>query len=169
MMIEDTLFKKYNVSYAHRKKCFRESNLIEDINNRRANFDMLLTWCYLVEYHQLSDFVIKQTHKMITAHQQDLAESDKGQYRQITVRVGARICPPPYIMLELMHNWILDMQDYKNQDPKKMHIRFEKIHPFRDGNGRLGRMLMWWHEYHLGRQFTLIESEKKDEYYKWFR
>ena len=74
----------------------------------------------------------------------------------------------PGILHYLMDNWFQDMIQYRKKDPKEMHIRFEKIHPFADGNGRTGRMLMWWHEIKLEREPTLILNAEKEKYYKWF-
>ena len=65
----------------------------------------------------------------------------------------------------------ISAQRWQELEPKDMHVRFEKIHPFVDGNGRTGRMLMWLHEYWLGREPTLIRSNEADRhyYYQWFR
>lgn len=37
-----------------------------------------------------------------------------------------------------------------HDDPWKMHVAFEKLHPFMDGNGRTGRALWAWHMKQLG-------------------
>jgi len=49
-----------------------------------------------------------------------------------------------------------------------MHINFEKIHPFIDGNGRIGRMLLNWQRVKLGLPVLVIKESEKQEYYKWF-
>ena len=48
------------------------------------------------------------------------------------------------------------------------HIGFEKIHPFIDGNGRLGRILMNWQRIQCGLDILVIWEIEKQEYYKWF-
>lgn len=37
-----------------------------------------------------------------------------------------------------------------------------------DGNGRTGRMLMWWQEIQQGKEPTLITFNNRREYYDWF-
>ena len=51
---------------------------------------------------------------------------------------------------------------------KKDRIWFEKNHPFEDGNGRTGRILLNWQRLQYGLPLLIIESYKKEEYYKWF-
>lgn len=41
---------------------------------------------------------------------------------------------------ELLNEW--NMSEKKLDDIMRFHARFEKIHPFQDGNGRIGRFLM---------------------------
>lgn len=148
---------------------FHESNLIENIDDDIWDAFLLAAWSFLRNWETVTKEVICETHRIVTARQSDLLESDRGVYRQCVVQVGGRICPRPFVMHELMHNWILDMQEWQRHDPIKMHVRFEKIHPFIDGNGRVGRLLLWWHELLLGMPPTLIRFVERDKYYKWFQ
>ncbi len=53
---------------------------------------------------------------------------------------------------------------------KNSHIFFEKLHPFEDGNGRTGRILMNLQK--LNEELPLLiihEGEEQMEYYKWFK
>ena len=53
---------------------------------------------------------------------------------------------------------------------KKWHIKFEHLHPFRDGNGRSGRIIMNVQRLKLGLPILIIhEGEEQFEYYKWFK
>jgi Fic family protein len=56
----------------------------------------------------------------------------------------------------------------RNLEPKEAHIEFEYIHPFVDGNGRVGRMVYNAHRLLLGQPIHIIEESEKNEYYKWF-
>ena len=46
------------------------------------------------------------------------------------------------------------------------HYKFEKIHPFGDGNGRIGRLLMNHILWHSGYPMLIIEYKKRRSYYK---
>lgn len=93
----------------------------------------------------LTDFEIKSIHSLVLADRPE----DKGTFRRVNVRIAGAITEPvqPY-MIEPKIEELLE--DYKNW-AKTMHIvervalfhlRFESIHPFIDGNGRTGRLLM---------------------------
>ena len=142
----------------------RQSNLIEGVDNQQEDIRGLVIWNRIIKWDwspELPTF----THGEIMAR---LWPNIAGNYRHVNVQVGDFLAPRWQDVESMMQEWCADMDDWKNLDPKDMHIRFEKIHPFRDGNGRAGRMLMWWHESKLGLEPTLIEQVNVNEYYKWF-
>lgn len=148
------------------------SNLIENIDDADEDEQSLAAWDYLCGQKNLSHAAIKETQRLITSNQTDLPNSDKGEYRSVSktnVWIGRRAAPGWELVALLMDNYLLDMSNLRAADPKAMHIRFENIHPFRDGNGRTGRMLMWWHERALGLEPTLIRFEDRPAYYRWFK
>ena len=92
---------------------------------------------------EISEVLIRQIHSLVLADR----PRDAGMYRRIPVRIsGALNTPPdPIIIPELMEKLI---QDYHNDTSHtiiksaKFHLRFEGIHPFIDGNGRTGRLIL---------------------------
>lgn len=93
----------------------------------------------------LTDFEIKSIHSLVLADHPE----DKGTFRRVNVRIaGALTEPVQPFMIEPKIQELLE--DYKNwaetmhivERVALFHLRFESIHPFIDGNGRTGRLLM---------------------------
>ena len=66
--------------------------------------------------------------------------------------------------------YVKGKENYKNvEEIIKSHIVFEQMHPFADGNGRTGRILM--NIQMLNQEYPLLiihEGKEQQEYYKWF-
>lgn len=149
------------------KQHIRESNLIEEVDDPKEDKQSMKAWEYLKDRQIVNHKSLLKTHRLITVNQ--LPPEVSGEYRDCMVSVGGRLCPAPYMAHQLIHNWLWDMMEHWDTlDPKEMHVRFETIHPFVDGNGRTGRMMMWWHERKQGKKPTLLKADERWEYYKWF-
>lgn len=145
-----------------------ESNLIENIDDPQADQDSLNAWYFLRHQPALTHVIICAVQKFITSHQDDLTPLETGYYRDMAktnVYIGGKAAPMWHMIEPLMSNWLLD---YETMSPLKAHIMFEHIHPFADGNGRTGRMLMWWQEIRSGHEPTLIKFSERDKYYENF-
>ena len=93
----------------------------------------------------LSEKVIKDIHSLVLMDR----PQDRGVYRRIPVKIlGAKVEPPqPYIvgikMEELMRNYSnIDNKLHDIEKIARFHLDFEGIHPFIDGNGRTGRLVL---------------------------
>ncbi len=113
---------------------------MEAVGHKEA-FDYV---CDLVKENvPLSESIIKQIHFLVLADKKD----DRGVYRRIPVRIfGARNEPAqPFLIKTKMEQLIEDYsrsEEYIITKLAKFHIDFENIHPFIDGNGRTGRLLV---------------------------
>lgn len=91
----------------------------------------------------ISESIIKQIHYLVLADKRE----DRGVYRRVPVRImGAHHKPvQPYLIEPKMEQLLHDFVERKEHIVTKLarfHIEFEGIHPFIDGNGRTGRLLV---------------------------
>ena len=93
----------------------------------------------------VTERVIKDIHSLVLMSDRE----NRGVYRSVPVRImGANHVPPePYLIPENMAKLISDYETItKQKNPveaaAEFHARFESIHPFIDGNGRTGRLLL---------------------------
>lgn len=146
------------------RKYFSESNAIEDVHSKTAVEATLEAWEYLENKDSLSHTSLQTAHEYIMKNRQpEIA----GEYRDVQVTIGERMPPPPVVIeseMDKLLNWI-------PTDPLEAiewHIAFEHIHPFADGNGRIGRLVYLWHCTELNAEPVFWRAEDRDGYYDLF-
>lgn len=144
----------------------RESNLIEDVDDHEEDARSSRAWRWFIN-EDLTPSNILKLHKRIMLKK---LGSQAGKWRTCQVWVGGREgIPHP----EIEHAIELWLYDYAALNPDQdiiqlFHVRFEHIHPFVDGNGRTGRMLMNWQRVKAGLGPLCIKASERWKYYGWF-
>lgn len=92
----------------------------------------------------ISEFIIKQIHTLVLMDRPE----DRGVYRRIPVRIMGAFHEPtdPILVPEQMEALVKEFAANKKMHPIEkaalFHLKFEGIHPFVDGNGRTGRLIL---------------------------
>jgi len=110
--------------------------------------------------------VIQEIHSIILNDRL----TERGLYRQVAVRIlgSTHIPPNPLKIPVLVQEMIADYEQSDDHPVKriaKFHIQFECIHPFIDGNGRVGRLLANLELMKAGYPPVDIKFTDRKEYY----
>ena len=137
---------------------------LKDIRETEAHATVFLKM--LKEKEKITSALLLRWHAMIFGETKtDLA----GKFRDYGVRVGAYRAPDWQEVKQLMSDlggFILKNNTMHIVElAGRAHYRFEKIHPFGDGNGRIGRLLMNHLLWYSGYPMLIIEKKKRKAYY----
>lgn len=154
-----------------------ESNAIEGVYDNDSLKQARTAWNYLISQTKLTSENIQNTHQLLMANQ-DLPTEYKGKWRTCRVWVGRTEAQPYDKIPQLIQEWLDEIDSLSNtnlNDEEKalpfqnLHVQYEHIHPFVDGNGRTGRM--FWNFLRLKNGLPLITVYKKDrfDYYRLFQ
>jgi len=142
--------------------------------NEVLNYKVFMT--FLIEQSTssatLSLSLIREVHTILC---REAIESVPGQFKQRpNMIIGADFTPtPPYLVPSALIDWIDNLaaqMDAAASDSDKVlaicrqHIAFEHIHPFPDGNGRVGRALMVYSCFLEEITPIVIPVERRKEY-----
>ncbi|MDE1828491.1 MAG: Fic family protein [Candidatus Micrarchaeota archaeon] len=113
------------------------------------------------------DLILEWHRKIFGETEPDIA----GKFRDYFVSIGGYL-PPDWTKIEAFMENLFRFINSSNMNPVELaarsHYRFEKIHPFGDGNGRIGRLIMngilWNNDY----PFSIIKFEDRNLYYAAF-
>ncbi len=125
-----------------------------------------------VRQNELNLEMILTLHEMLIANIDDSIAGrlrKKGEY----VRVGTHVAPAPEhverMLTEALITYNSDQTSFITDKVASFHLEFERIHPFNDGNGRIGRLVINWHLLEQGFPPVIIRNKEKQSYYRAFR
>ena len=144
-------------------------SLIEhlEVKNHQTALQYILNHMYTGS-GQIDEASILSLHRMLM----NSIRPDAGSYRSHGVRiVGADVPTANYVKVPFLMNSLIDAINTPMEDVVShiagIHSRFEQIHPFSDGNGRIGRLIV--HAMALRKNLppAVIRQEKKRLYYSY--
>jgi Fic family protein len=122
--------------------------------------------------HEISKELICNLHGMLLV---GINDELAGRFRKAKeyVRVGTFIAPAPehidMLMDRLLEEYTSNLTSYPLDVVAHFHLEFETIHPFNDGNGRIGRAMINLQLQRIGFPNIIIRDKEKQEYYRGFK
>ena len=131
---------------------------------------------YIIDHAEepVTETFVKQLHLLLKTSTSDSRKDwfAVGEYKRLANEVGGQeTCPPKEVHRQIKsllneyhrnkHKTLEDILDF--------HVRFEQIHPFQDGNGRVGRLLMFKECLANGIVPFIISDDLKLFYYRGLR
>ena len=119
----------------------------------------------------LTEKLIKELHFVLKTGTSDSRKNwfAVGEYKKLPNEVGGNDTTLPENVSEEMKKLLADYNSKENvtlEDIIEFHVQFERIHPFQDGNGRVGRLIMFKECLKHGIVPFIIEDKIKMFYYR---
>ena len=113
-----------------------------------ANHFRLVDYMLDKAEENLTEDMIKEFHRLL---KEGTADSRKewfkvGDYKQVVNEAGStKTTSPKYVQRDMtkLMDWYNSLSKITIKEIIEFHARFEKIHPFQDGNGRVGRIIIF--------------------------
>lgn len=147
-------------------KTVNVDDVVETANHFRC-IDLVIE---LANY-RLSESLIKQLHGILKSGTSDSRKAwfAVGDYKRLENEVGGNPTAKPENVAKEIKQLLKKYNAEKNKtiyEIIEFHYEFEKIHPFQDGNGRVGRLIMFKECLRNGITPFIIEDDMKEYYYR---
>lgn len=141
-------------------------DIIETVNHFQC-FDYILDCAE----EMLTENIIKKIHYLLKANTSDsrLEWFSVGDYKQRANMVGDSKTTPPSKVKKEIQRLLFEYQQKDSilfEDIVEFHYNFEKIHPFQDGNGRVGRLIIFKECLKYNITPFIIDEQHKLYYYR---
>lgn len=140
--------------------------IYEAINHKKA---LELVFENLKNNDEFDERLIKKLNETIN---KDIKETEGYRKVQVFIRGSEHIPPEPQKIPNLMNYFIYNYNHNEEELFTKIarfHIEFEKIHPFEDGNGRTGRLLINYELLKNDIYPVVITKENRVKYFEFLR
>ncbi|MBE6133715.1 MAG: Fic family protein [Erysipelotrichaceae bacterium] len=137
------IFETRTIGVESSNEAVKVDDIVETINH----FSMIDRVIDFANY-KLSEAFIKELHKILKTGTSDsrLAWFKVGEYKRRANVVGDKETTPPRLVPQEMKKLVGEYNDkdkHTLEEIIEFHVKFETIHPFQDGNGRVGRMIVF--------------------------
>ena len=127
-----------------------EKDSITDLDDvlETSNHFKLVDYMLDIADKKLTEKMIKEFHKILKEGTSDSRKDwfAVGDYKKLPNEVGGlKTTDPKYVERDMkkLLEWYESLKKVTIYEIIEFHAKFEKIHPFQDGNGRVGRMIMF--------------------------
>jgi len=141
-----------------------------EAKNHKEALDYLYELIEHGSSHTISEHTIKSLHALVI---QEINKNIAGQYRNVDVFItGTEHKPPSAIDVAFKMHELIEWarKNYSKMDviefSSMFHHKFVHIHPFEDGNGRVGRLLMNIFLMQYGFPLAIIQKNDRQKYYR---
>ena len=147
-------------------KSTRIDDIMETVNHFRC-ID------YIIDHttDKITEAQLKQLHLILKTNTSDSRKSwfAIGDYKRLPNEVGGEETVKPEDVSKHIRKLLAEynaLKEVQFDDILNFHVQFERIHPFQDGNGRVGRLLMFWQCLQSGQVPFIITEELRLFYYR---
>lgn len=165
--IEGSTLSEEQTRYIYDRNSFlANENQIINTNDILETKNHFLAFDFILDsvFDEINEAYIKKLHSIVKNNCSDIEII--GEFKQRQNYVGDLKTSAPHLVKEHLEKLFQGYKVHNIEDIIDFHFHFEKIHPFEDGNGRVGRLLMF--KECLKNNITpfIVDEEHKLFYYR---